>query len=152
MMTRTALLSAATALAMAFAAAPAMAGSPDGTLQVKLLGTAVLPDGKITEVLVDGIGLPAGSQTYADDSYVPTIAIEYFVTPQISIETICCVTQHDVNGRGALAGAGLVSNAHIISAKQAESSLISGRGHPTSFSSMNSRGRQRRRSARPGNG
>lgn len=116
MMTRNALLSVATALAMAFAAAPAMAGSPDGTLQVKLLGTAVLPDGKITEVLVDGIGLPAGSQTYADDSYVPTIAIEYFVTPQISIETICCVTQHDVNGRGALAGAGLVSNANIVPA------------------------------------
>ena len=116
MMTRTALLSAAAALAMAIAAAPAMAGSPDGTLQVKVLGTAVLPDGKITDVLVDGIGLPAGSQTYADDSYVPTIAIEYFVTPQISIETICCITQHDVNGRGALAGAGLVSNANIIPA------------------------------------
>ncbi len=116
MMTRTALLSAAAALAMVLTAAPALAGSPDGNVQVKLLGTAVLPDGRITEVLVDGIGLPAGSQTYADDSYVPTIAIEYFVTPHISIETICCVTQHDVNGRGALAGAGLVSNANIIPA------------------------------------
>ncbi len=116
MMTRTAILSATTAIAMAFAAAPAMAGSPDGPIQVKLLGTAVLPDGKITDVLVDNIGLPAGSQTYADDSYVPTIAIEYYVTPQISIETICCITQHDVNGRGALAGAGLVSDATIVPA------------------------------------
>ena len=115
-MTRTALLSATAALAMALSAAPALAGSSDGDWQFKVYGTAVLPDGKITDVLVDTIGLPAGSQTYANDSYVPTVAIEYFVTPQVSLETICCVTQHDVNGRGALAGAGLVSNANIIPA------------------------------------
>jgi outer membrane protein len=115
-MTRTAYLSATAAVAMALTAAPALAGSADGDVQVKLLGTAVLPDGKITDVLVDRIGLPAGSQTFADDNYVPTIAIEYFITPQISLETICCVTQHDVNGRGGLAGAGLVSNANIIPA------------------------------------
>lgn len=97
-------------------AAPATAQDTAGRIQVKLLGTAVLTDGKISDVLVDRIGLPAGTQTAADDNYVPTIAVEYFVTPNISLETICCVTQHDVDGRGALAGAGLVSNATIIPA------------------------------------
>ncbi|WP_068072134.1 OmpW/AlkL family protein [Novosphingobium lentum] len=98
-------------------AAPALAaGNPAGKIQVKLLGTAVLPDGKITRIEKDLIGLPAGTQTEANDNYVPTIAIEYFLTPQISAETICCVTRHKVTGTGALAGAGLVSNANIIPA------------------------------------
>ena len=104
------------AMALSLAAAPAHAGSSDGQLQIKVLGTAVLPDGKITSVVHDGIGLPAGTQTEADDNFVPTLAIEYFVTPQVSLETICCVTQHDVTGTGPLAGAGLVSNANIVPA------------------------------------
>lgn len=97
-------------------AAPACAQDEPGRIQVKLMGSAVLPDGEISEVLVDRIGLPAGTQTAADDNYVPTLAIEYFVTPDISLETICCVTQHDVEGRGGLAGAGLVSNANVVPA------------------------------------
>jgi outer membrane protein len=104
---------AATLLAMSGAA---MAGSSDGKIQIKLMGSLVAPDGKITSVELDNIGLPAGTQTRADDNFVPTIAAEYFFTPNISLETICCVTQHDVTGTGPLAGAGLVSNANIIPA------------------------------------
>lgn len=107
---------AVAAAAIGLAAPAAAQDNTPGSIQVKLLGTAVLPDGKISDVLVDRIGLPAGTQTAADDNVVPTIAIEYFVAPNISLETICCVTQHDVDGRGALAGAGLVSNATIIPA------------------------------------
>lgn len=107
---------AALSLGLALAAAPAHAGNPEGKFQVKLLATGVLPDGKVTDVKVDRIGLPANTGTAADDNYVPTIAAEYFVAPNFSLETICCVTQHDVVGRGGLAGAGLVSNANIIPA------------------------------------
>jgi outer membrane protein len=112
------MLSSAALSALALAATPAMAGSSDGQVQVKVLATAVMPNGEITDVYTDLIGLPAGTQTEADDNYVPTLAIEYFVTPNISLETICCVTQHDVtaNAPAALAGAGLVSNANIIPA------------------------------------
>jgi outer membrane protein len=98
--------------AMPFAAAAQQAGD----VQVKVMGTAVLPDGKITRVAVDTLSLPAGTQTRADDNYVPTLAVEYFVSPDISLETICCVTQHDVTGTGPLAGAGLVSDANIVPA------------------------------------
>lgn len=87
-----------------------------GDVQVKLLATMVDPDGSIDRVELDGIGLPAGTNTRADTSYVPTIAVEYFVTRNLSLETICCVTQHDVVGTGPLAGAGLVSNANIVPA------------------------------------
>jgi outer membrane protein len=106
-------LTAAVALAAMIFATPALAGSTDGKLQIKVLGTGVLPDGKITDVLIDP-GLPVGTNTEANDNWVPTLAIEYFIAPQVSIETICCLTQHDVDGTGPLAGAELVADAKIL--------------------------------------
>ena len=103
------------ALAVALAI-PGQAAAKAGDIQVKLVATYVAPDGKIKDVKLDLIGLPAGTQTKADDNVVPTIAIEYFVADNISLETIAGVTQHDVVGRGGLAGAGLVSNANIVPA------------------------------------
>lgn len=87
-----------------------------GDIQLRVFGTMVDPDGAIEDVEIDSIGLPAGTDTRADTNYVPTIAVEYFVSPHISVETICCVTQHDVVGTGPLSGAGLVSNANIVPA------------------------------------
>ena len=104
---------AALAVALTF---PGQAAAKAGDVQFKLLGTFVAPDGKLTDVKVDRIGLPAGTQTKADDNLVPTVAVEYYVTDAISVETIAGVTQHDVDGRGALAGAGLVSNVKIVPA------------------------------------
>ena len=105
------------AMAVALGASPAIAGSPDGQLQIKVLGTMVDPDGSIDEVILNP-GLPAGTDTAGDTNYVPTLAIEYFVTPNVSLETICCMTQHDVDAvsPAALAGGQLVSNANIVPA------------------------------------
>jgi outer membrane protein len=105
---------AALAASTAFAT-PVLAGNPEGRWQVKLMGSAVLPDGEIKDVIVDP-GLPAGTSAKADDNYVPTAAIEYFFTPNISAETICCITEHDVHGTGPLAGAELVADRKIIPA------------------------------------
>lgn len=87
-----------------------------GTIQLKGFVTGVLPDGEITEVRTDNIPLPAGSQVRATDSVVPTIAAEYFISPSFSLETICCVTPHDVRGTGAVAGAELIDDAIILPA------------------------------------
>lgn len=103
------------ALAAALAL-PGQAAAKSGDVQIKLLTTLVAPDGKLTDVKLDKIGLPAGTQTKADDNVIPTIAVEYYVADHVSIETIAGVTQHDVVGRGALAGAGLVSDAKIVPA------------------------------------
>jgi outer membrane protein len=103
-------------LAAALCAAPAMAGEADGKLQVKLLGTAVLPDGEIDSIETDLVGLPAGLRTKANDNVVPTVALEYFFSPAVSVEAICCVTQHDVDGTTGLPGAELVSDAKLIPA------------------------------------
>lgn len=110
--------SAAALAAMAGIAAIATpaAAQDQGKVQVKLLGTAVLPDGKISSINVNLPGLPATLQTEANDNVVPTIAIEYFLADNVSVETICCVTQHDVDATAGLPGAELVSDARVIPA------------------------------------
>ena len=101
---------------LAIAAFPATASAEAGDLQVKLLGTLVSPDGEITRVDTDIVGLPAGTQTKANDNFVPTLAIEYYFSDNFSVETICCMTQHDVDAVSGLPGAELVSNAKVIPA------------------------------------
>ncbi|WP_072378932.1 OmpW family protein [Novosphingobium sp. NDB2Meth1] len=100
----------------ALVAAPAHAGSTEGKWQIKVLGSAVLPDGKISRIDKDLIGLPAGSQTKASDNGVPTLAVEYFFTKNVSAETICCTSAHHVTGAGPLAGAAIVDHAILIPA------------------------------------
>jgi len=106
---------AAALTAGALFSSPAQA-APDGAIQIKLLGTGVLPGGEITEVQADLIGLPVGSQTAANDNIVPTVAVEYFASPSVSIETICCLTQHHISGAGALAGTDIVDHVMILPA------------------------------------
>jgi outer membrane protein len=113
-MRKTMLLAAVTAAATL--STPALAGNPEGKLQVKVLATGVLPDGKISKVHKDLIGLPAGSQTKANDNVVPTLAVEYFATPNVSVETICCFTQHHVTGAGPIAGADVAQHVLILPA------------------------------------
>ena len=55
-------------------------------------------------------------RTKANDNIVPTLAVEYFVKPKFSVETICCLTQHDVDGVTGVPGAELVSKAKLIPA------------------------------------
>jgi len=103
--------------AIALASAPAAAQDRAGDVQLKVVGTAVLADGGIDQVNVDLVGLPAGTDTTATDNFVPTIAIEYFVTDNFSIETIAGTTQHDVDTvAGFPAGTELVSDALLLPA------------------------------------
>lgn len=104
------------ALGSLAASGTAMAQDRAGSIQIKGFATAVLPDGEITKIETDLVGLPADTQTKANDNVVPTIAIEYFFTNNFSVETICCLTQHDVDGTTGLPGAELVSDAKLIPA------------------------------------
>lgn len=108
-------------IAAALVAGPALAqgrtGERAGQVQVKLVGTAVLPDGNIESVTLDRVGLPATLQTRANNNVTPTIAIEYFITNAISVETIAGMTQHDVDASAGLpAGAELVADGKLIPA------------------------------------
>jgi len=103
---------------------PALAGNADGKLQVKVLATGVLPNGKIKSATADTsttLGAAAAAlspQTRANDNVVPTLAIEYYFSPNVSVETICCFTQHHVNATSpaAVDGARLVNHVLILPA------------------------------------
>ncbi|MEM7666259.1 MAG: OmpW family outer membrane protein [Pseudomonadota bacterium] len=106
-----------TSAAIALIASPAAAQDRAGDIQIKLMGTAVLPDGEIEQVNVDLVGLPAGTDTEANDNVIPKASIEYFVTNNISFETIVGITQHDVDTvSGFPPGTELVSDAQLIPA------------------------------------
>ncbi|MBD2841068.1 OmpW/AlkL family protein [Erythrobacter rubeus] len=108
---------AITSAAVALVASPAAAQDRTGDVQIKLMGTAVLPDGEIDEVTVDAVGLPADLDTRANDNVIPKVSIEYFVTNNVSFETIVGITQHDVDTvSGFPAGTELVSDAQLIPA------------------------------------
>ena len=110
-------LTIAAALATAtMLATPAHAGNAEGKFQVKVMATGVLPDGKIDKININAVGLPATSQTKANDNVVPTLAVEYFATPNVSIETICCFTQHHVTGTAGIAGADVAQHVLILPA------------------------------------
>ena len=109
-------LLAATAFSLAAATAAPAAAQEAGDIQIRGFATAILPDGEITDVNVDAIGLPATSQTSVTDSFAPTIAAEYFVSRNFSIETICCIVGADVEGAGALAGTDLIDGVAILPA------------------------------------
>lgn len=116
---------AAAAMALGMAGA-AQAQGQEGKIQVKVLGTAVLASGKMTNVdyvsaawltaVPAAKGALAAPQTYLNDNAVPTLAIEYFFTPNISVETICCFTGHHVTGDGTAAGAALVDHVLVLPA------------------------------------
>lgn len=128
-------LVATTAAATALST-PAMAGSVDGKLQVKVLGTAVLPDGGIDKIKSIDTGLAAtlagmgvtDPDTRASDNVVPTLAVEYFFSKNVSIETICCFTQHHVNGAADLAGTNLVNHVLILPATLTAKYHLAGMG------------------------
>ncbi|MEO1487898.1 MAG: OmpW family outer membrane protein [Pseudomonadota bacterium] len=109
-------------IAYALGAAAALISSPAiaqeaGDVQVKVVVSGVLPDGSIDQVNVDLVGLPAGTDTEANDNYVPTVAIEYFFTQNFSIETIAGTSQHDVDTvSGFPPGTELVSDALLLPA------------------------------------
>lgn len=111
---------AAALLAATVLANPAHAGSPDGRFQVKVLATGVLPDGKIDTIKsalpAVAAALGANPGTRANDNVVPTVAVEYYATPNVSIETICCLTTHKVTGTGSIAGGAIADHVMILPA------------------------------------
>ncbi|HWU03833.1 MAG TPA: OmpW family outer membrane protein [Novosphingobium sp.] len=110
----------ALAAATMLAGAAHAEGNPDGKIQVKLLASAVVTDGSVNKVNSDAAHLVSSgavTNTATSDNVVPTVAIEYFFTKNISVETICCVTAHHVNvTQGAIKGTQVVDNIHIIPA------------------------------------
>ena len=70
-------------------------------------GPVNFADGKITGVDDPSGILSAADQTRLNDRVVPTLAVEYYLSDAVSLETICCLTPHTVSGSaGPIDGAG----------------------------------------------
>ena len=113
-------LAATTALAAAIAVSgAARADDYSGHWQFKVLATAVMPSGSLSAVTHDPLSLTTGEgplvglNTTANNNITPTIAVEYFFTPNVSVETIAGITSHHVTSP-AFGGAGLVDHAQVI--------------------------------------
>lgn len=82
-------------LALAAVATAALAGPAlaedfiTDKLVVKVGVTGVLPDESASI-------RPIGGTVDISDEYVPTVNLEYFFTPDISAELICCIAPHEV--------------------------------------------------------
>jgi outer membrane protein len=66
-----------------------------GDIFVRLRGEAVLPDTKSSGDL---------KSLKASDGAIPELDISYFLTKNIAIEAICCVSQHDITNAGSKIG------------------------------------------------
>ena len=111
----------ALAAALAFSGAAHAEDAYSGHWQFKVLATAVLPSGSLasvadhTGILATAPGDPLyGLTTTASSNVTPTIAVEYFFTPNVSVETIAGITSHHVTGTGLFAGAPVVDHAQVI--------------------------------------
>lgn len=89
------------------ATSAAEAGSENGNFMMRVLGAGVIPDEKVD--------VTAGGLTFRDagdvsDAWVPATTLTYFFSPNVAAELFCCVAQHNVKGKGALAGFGEVAD------------------------------------------
>ncbi len=90
------------ALGMIGAALPASAGSENGNVMVRVLGTVVDPDTSAT-VKAGGTVLP-GADADVSTEVIPALTLSYFFNPNIALELFCCFAKHDIKGEGSIAG------------------------------------------------
>ena len=80
-------------------------GLGKGDIMLRLSGTGVLPQDRESRVWLnnDG-GLGRGMHLSTTDQAMPELAIEYFITDNISVDLIATSTRHEVSAWGGAAG------------------------------------------------
>lgn len=89
---------AATALMAGPAAAQAFRAPEAGTIKLDVRLTGVVPDE--TAPIRTAAGAATGLNAEVNDSYLPSIGIEYFVTDTVSVEAIAGTFDHTVTAVG----------------------------------------------------
>jgi outer membrane protein len=101
------LVGALALLAGAAAALPAQAGDNNGDFMVRVLATGVLPDTSAGGISVGGAPtFPSGSYK-VNDELIPALTLSYFVNKNWALELFCCFAKPQIDGKGALAAAGV---------------------------------------------
>ncbi|MDE2577761.1 MAG: OmpW family protein [Hyphomicrobiales bacterium] len=87
--------------------------------QIRLKATAVIPDGK--SAMYDRLGVLNGLASFGPGSQlvgygakpsisvIPEVDLAYYFNRNFAVETICCISHHDIKGSGFLSGANIGS-------------------------------------------
>jgi outer membrane protein len=99
-------------LGLAGSAFPAMAGSDDGNVMVRVLGTVVDPDTDAT-VRAGGAVIP-GADADVSTEVIPALTLSYFFNRNLAVELFCCFAKHEIDGKGAIAPFGEIADTWIF--------------------------------------
>jgi outer membrane protein len=94
------------------ATSPALAGSEDGDVMVRVLGTVVDPDTDAT-VRAGGAVLP-GADAEVSTEVIPALTLSYFFNKTLAVELFCCFAKHEIDGKGSIAALGEVADTWIF--------------------------------------
>lgn len=70
-------------------------------------------DGVIPEVSTSGWNVP-GAKLDVNASVIPEADISYFLTKNIAVEMICCVSENTIDGKGALSSYGSIGRTWVF--------------------------------------
>jgi len=82
------------------AAMPAQAGDSNGNMQVKVGVTGLIFDDETTSTSANVAGLSAE----VNDTVIPTLMLNYYLTKNWSVELFCCFAQLNVHGNSGVVG------------------------------------------------
>lgn len=99
------LAGALAAAALVTAGQTATAGDYNGDFMIRAGVSVVIPDAG-ADVFSNG-GLVAGADADISTEVIPSLTLTYFFNKNIAAELFCCFAKHDVEGKGAIAGADL---------------------------------------------
>lgn len=91
---------------------PAIAGSDDGNVMVRVLGTVVDPETDAT-VRAGGVVLP-GADAEVSTEVIPALTLSYFFNKNFAVELFCCFAKHQIDGRGTIAPLGEIADTWIF--------------------------------------
>jgi outer membrane protein len=91
---------------------PAAAGSDDGNVQVRVLGTVVDPVTDAT-VKAGGVTIP-GADADVSTEVIPALTLGYYLTPNLALELFCCFAKHQIDGKGTIASLGEIADTWIF--------------------------------------
>ncbi|MGO9547636.1 MAG: OmpW/AlkL family protein [Rhodomicrobium sp.] len=55
-----------------------------------------------------------GANASITDSVIPEVTIDYFLTKNIAVELMCCLTEHTINASGSIAGLGKIGDSWLF--------------------------------------
>jgi len=99
-------------MAGAAGAWPAQAGDENGNVMVRVLGAVVAPQTDVNSLTSNGVAIPGDADV--STQVIPALTLSYFVTNNWALELFCCFTKHNIDGKGALAGAGRLADSWIF--------------------------------------